>query len=249
MSKTKCHYVYKTTNLVNHKIYVGKRSYAGLIEEDSYLGSGTLLKRALNKYGSGNFTKEILFILDSAEEAFSKEEEIVTPEFIAREDTYNLCIGGGAVTGMKHSEESKSKIRDKLKNREFSEEHRKKISDSKKGTVFSDEWKHNISEAGKGKHPSKETRKKMSESRKGKSKNLTEEQKKLWSENKKGSNNPMYGIKGKDHPSYGKVMTEEDKEIMRQKMKNKPDLTCPHCGKVGNYFGMKRWHFNNCKLK
>tara|TARA_R110002126_G_scaffold244868_1_gene388160 strand:+ start:1173 stop:1757 length:585 start_codon:yes stop_codon:yes gene_type:complete len=26
-------------------------------------------------------------------------------------------------------------------------------------------------------------------------------------------------------------------------------LTCPHCNKIGNLGGMKRWHMDNCKLK
>ena len=25
------------------------------------------------------------------------------------------------------------------------------------------------------------------------------------------------------------------------------DTTCPHCGKIGQYRAMKRWHFDNCK--
>lgn len=47
--------IYKTTNLLNGIIYVGKdkRSRPG------YLGSGTHLKRALLKYGKENFMKEI----------------------------------------------------------------------------------------------------------------------------------------------------------------------------------------------
>lgn len=30
---------------------------------------------------------------------------------------------------------------------------------------------------------------------------------------------------------------------------NKTELTCPHCNKVGNLGNMKRWHFDNCKVK
>ena len=52
-------YVYKTTNLINGKIYIGiskKKSTDSL----SYLGSGKALKRALIKYGKINFKKEII---------------------------------------------------------------------------------------------------------------------------------------------------------------------------------------------
>ena len=51
--------------------------------------------------------------------------------------------------------------------------------------------------------------------------------------------------------------TEETKEKMRQARLGKPnpassagclkEVTCPHCGKVGQSGGMRRWHFNNCK--
>lgn len=51
-------YIYKTTNLVNGKIYVGKRQMPHF--DDSYYGSGTVFKAALKKYGKANFKREIL---------------------------------------------------------------------------------------------------------------------------------------------------------------------------------------------
>ena len=52
--------VYKTTNLLNNKIYIGLHETEDL--NDSYLGSGILLKQAIKKYGSNNFKKEIVVI-------------------------------------------------------------------------------------------------------------------------------------------------------------------------------------------
>lgn len=52
-------YIYMTTNLINGKKYIGK--HKGELN-DSYLGSGTLLLRAIKKYGKENFKKEILYI-------------------------------------------------------------------------------------------------------------------------------------------------------------------------------------------
>ena len=51
-------YVYKTTNLINGKTYVGKhrRSYF----DKKYYGSGKHLKSAINKYGIENFKVEVL---------------------------------------------------------------------------------------------------------------------------------------------------------------------------------------------
>ena len=48
--------IYKTTNLINGKIYVGQDTK----NNPNYLGSGKILKFALKKYGIENFKKEIL---------------------------------------------------------------------------------------------------------------------------------------------------------------------------------------------
>ena len=84
--------IYKITNKLNGKIYVGKHQTKDL--NDGYMGSGKLLRRAIAKYGIEKFKKEILFQFDSETEMNSKEAELVTEEFCLREDTYNLCEGG-----------------------------------------------------------------------------------------------------------------------------------------------------------
>lgn len=84
--------VYKTTNLVNGKIYIGKHVTSDL--DDAYLGSGKLLNAAIKKYGKENFKKEILFVFDSEDLMNSKEKELVTSEFTLLETNYNLCPGG-----------------------------------------------------------------------------------------------------------------------------------------------------------
>jgi hypothetical protein len=83
--------VYRTTNLVNSKYYIGV--HKTFVPNDSYLGSGKLLKRAIAKYGEENFRKEVLFQYDNAEEAFKKEFELVEA---AKPDKfcYNLRQGG-----------------------------------------------------------------------------------------------------------------------------------------------------------
>ena len=84
--------IYKTTNVVNDKIYIGKHQTLNL--GDGYLGSGKILLRAVNKYGKDKFISEILYIFDSIEEMDDMERKIVDDEFISRKDTYNLTIGG-----------------------------------------------------------------------------------------------------------------------------------------------------------
>ena len=84
--------VYKTTNIINNKIYIGIHKTKDT--NDYYLGSGIILKRAIQKYGIENFKKEILFIFDSPNEMYDKEKEIVNKLYLESENTYNIIIGG-----------------------------------------------------------------------------------------------------------------------------------------------------------
>jgi len=61
---------------------------------DSYMGSGLRIQYAIKKYGIENFEKTILFECASAEEMNAKEAEIVNEDFIARDDVYNIKLGG-----------------------------------------------------------------------------------------------------------------------------------------------------------
>ena len=84
--------IYKITNTVNNKIYIG--SHKTLDINDNYMGSGKYLKYAINKYGLDNFKKEILFLFDNPADMYKKEAELVNIDFISEEYTYNLKCGG-----------------------------------------------------------------------------------------------------------------------------------------------------------
>ena len=120
------HLIYKIVNKINNKIYIGKHSTKN--PYDNYMGSGKAINAAINKYGSENFEKSILHCFDSEDKAYLKESEIVTAEFVKREDTYNLIVGGeGLSTGennpffnKKHSEETR--LRMSLNHADFSGE-------------------------------------------------------------------------------------------------------------------------------
>lgn len=161
------HIVYKTTNVVNNKIYIGVHSTEDI--EDGYLGSGKLLHKAIVKYGKSNFTREIIKLCDSRDEALELERLLVDKEFLKREDVYNLVIGGPRGNhNYSTSEETKKKISEANKGKPVSEETKRKISETltgrpspQKGTKHSDESKAKMSLASKGRTLSAEWRAKI----------------------------------------------------------------------------------------
>lgn len=130
--------VYKTTNVTNGKFYIGVHKTDNV--NDDYLGSGKVLKRAISKYGIHNFSKEILFIFENAEDAYLKEKELVNEELILSDESYNLRLGGfggfdwiiknklqGNRTGSVVSQETKDKIRAANLGKSHSEEAKNKM--------------------------------------------------------------------------------------------------------------------------
>ena len=139
--------IYQITNLINQKIYVGMHKTTNL--NDNYFGSGKHIRRAIKKYGIENFQKDILFVFDNKQDMLDKEQEIVSLEFCARKDTYNLKEGGqggfdyinennmGGFSGRTHTAESLQKISEKLTGRtypdkiyNFTDEGRAKIGET-----------------------------------------------------------------------------------------------------------------------
>ncbi len=84
--------IYKTTNKIDGKFYIGKHQAKDL--DDGYMGSGKYLKRAIEKHGIENFDKEILFVFDNETDMNAKEAELVTDAFVKEDTNYNLCPGG-----------------------------------------------------------------------------------------------------------------------------------------------------------
>lgn len=102
-------YIYKTTNLINYKIYIGQHKSEKF--DKSYYGSGKYLHNSINKYGIENFKVEII------KECFNKEEldfyEIYYIDYFNSRDKsigYNITIGGYGCRGYKFTEEDKIKI-------------------------------------------------------------------------------------------------------------------------------------------
>jgi group I intron endonuclease len=109
-------YIYKTTNLINGKIYIGKSELS--IFRKNYLGSGIILKRAIKKYSKKCFKKTILFKCSNKKELCEKEIYYIAL-YNSRDHNigYNISEGGdgGSFKGRKHSEETKIKMRNSSK--------------------------------------------------------------------------------------------------------------------------------------
>lgn len=109
--------IYKITNLINKKIYIGQHVTCNI--NDDYMGSGIYLKHAIEKHGIENFKKEILFECNNQEELDKKEAELVNEEFIKRKDTYNLNLGGSSWYYVNKSGKAKSSEHWKLAHKKF----------------------------------------------------------------------------------------------------------------------------------
>lgn len=148
-------YIYKTINLVNNKIYVGKKK--GSIEEtESYLGSGKILLDAIKKYGRENFKKEILCICSSFSEQNEKEKYWIS-QLNSRDLTIGYNIGlGGEFGDVFTNHPDKEKIREKIrkaitgvKHPEWRNDLKSQVQTGKKHKKYSDKGRSNCSEAQK----------------------------------------------------------------------------------------------------
>ena len=114
----KYNFIYKTTNLLNGKIYVG--SHCTDDSSDKYLGSGIKLINSVNSHGRENFKRDILEYCHSQDrEDLYKMEEKWIRKLNSVEKGYNLtyqCGGGDLLT--KHPDLDKIKLKISKKVRE-----------------------------------------------------------------------------------------------------------------------------------
>lgn len=111
--------IYKITNVINGKIYIGQTIRIG-VQFDNYWCSGKIIEQSIKKYGKDNFTKEILMECDCQEDA-NEAEKFYINEFGSTDVLigYNISIGGHTIMsgdknpmyGKKHSFISKEKMK------------------------------------------------------------------------------------------------------------------------------------------
>ena len=208
-------YIYKTTNMINGKIYIGKRILPEF--DPNYKGSGKILKLAFDKYGWENFIVEFLSPCFSADE-LNAEEQMAIYLYDSRNRSvgYNIARGGEGFNGKDLSPDKYAKWCAKISSSKSGVsvplERRRRIASTLKGSKLSLEHRMHISQGVKGKVLSEATRLKISKSN-------------------SGELNGMYGRSGVLHPSYGQTRSEESKARMRAGNKNKKyNCTCKVCG-------------------
>lgn len=175
--------IYKITNQINGKIYIGKTTLPieKRLKRHFYLASKKInryLYDAINKYNKENF---IIELLEECEYNLANEREIYYINFYNstnKEMGYNMTIGGD---GGRMPEESLKKMILKKTGMKLSEEHKRKISEANKG---------------KNPHPmTEECREKIRQS-------LL----------KSGHKPPVTHWKTEEHPMYGKTHSDEAKQ-------------------------------------
>lgn len=101
-------YIYKTTNLVNGKIYIGKKESSEFVP--TYYGSGLLLQKALSKYGKENFKVELIERATSIADLNKKEQKWIAyyklPDLTLG---YNIAQGGDGGNLTKHYSNTQKK--------------------------------------------------------------------------------------------------------------------------------------------
>lgn len=90
--------IYKITNLINGKIYIGKDESDRL----NYFGSGKIIKSAINKYGLANFKKEILEICNNREKLCEREKFWIKQVNTKSPIGYNIANGGNGGDTITH---------------------------------------------------------------------------------------------------------------------------------------------------
>jgi hypothetical protein len=245
--------IYKTTNLVNGKYYIGKHITKD--PYDSYLGSGERLQYALKKYGKHNFIKDVLYIFDEEWKMELAERILVV---VDRETNYNIARGGQGGCIVLHKshplyEQTCKKISKSL-NEMFAnttkEERQEKYSlgDFHVGRKRSEDTKRKMSAASKlvdrsymiGRSVSVETRTKLSNANKGKKRSA---------EHKKNISSNHHDVSGINNPMFGRKHSDHAKKLASEKAKNRKRIICDYCHKDCDASNHARWHGEKCKKK
>ena len=202
-------FIYKTTCLINGKIYIGKHEGS---ESDNYLGSGTVFEFALKKYGRKNFKREILRRCETLHE-LRIWEHVFIKKYHAQDPSIGYNIADGDVNTTEFNPAKLPEVREKMliKNRQTTRdpEYRRRHSEIMK------EYYKTHPATFTGKHHSEKTKEKIRQKRLGsvaynRGVPASEEQKRKQSEKMKGR------YVGEKNPNYGHRWTEEQRKHLSE---------------------------------
>ena len=167
-------YIYKTTNLINNKIYIGKHMSEKVSK--TYKGSGKILKQAFKKYGKENFLCEVIATANTEDELNNLEAYWIE-QYNSRDPEigYNIVAGGLGTSGYKHTEEAKQKMSKAKTGRRLTEEWKRHVSEANRGKFVSEETREKLRQANIGKKRTEDTRKKLKEAHKRNPRNFTDD--------------------------------------------------------------------------
>ena len=155
--------VYKHTNLINNKCYIGITSQKNPNKRwDNGRGykNNSYFWNAIQKYGWDNFSHEILY--RDLTKARAEEEEIkLIKHFQSNMHDFGYNIESGGHSRGRVSDLTKEKIRNAKLGSKLSEDAKKKIGASHKGKPKSEEHKKKIGDGNRGKKVSEESKEKM----------------------------------------------------------------------------------------
>lgn len=187
--------VYKITNIINKKVYIGSSCNAKqrltyhkkLLKNDK---GQTILQKAWNKYGEVNFKFEIMLYC-SKDDLLFYEQRAINVFKAASVNGYNICAIAGNTLGRKNSESIKEKMSNNRRGKPAWNKGKKmpacvgiKIAKANRSRIWKEETKRKMSVAHIGKKLSIHHSNKISESLIGHA--VTEEIKKKMSEAHKG---------------------------------------------------------------
>jgi len=264
--------IYKITNLLTNKSYVGKHITTNI--NDKYMGSGQILKQSFKKHGISNFTKEIIEECENEELMNQREIFWISELNTFSPNGYNINTGGKGGDNFTHNP-NKEQIR--LRMIEYkrnnpqlcSEETRwhfdncllnssnenKKRSFEKKQCPYCLKFRTPQILAQSHFDFCKENPNRVFKDYSYK-KNSPESLKKSYETRVKNNNLKMIeGTKEKIKVTLTGIkrsdsFKEKQKINLTKRWENMNDVTCPHCNLTSKNLGnMNRWHFENCKQK
>lgn len=171
--------IYKVTNLVNNKVYIGKTVHKLEKRRKNHISDAKakrhnmLFHKAIRKYGEENFCWEILDTVMFSDLLLELEKFYIQKYNSRVPNGYNMTDGGEGVAGHKHSKETREKLRLSHLGKTPSAETRKKMSAAGMGKITSEETREKIrlqklgNKWNLGSHRSEESKKKMSIARTG----------------------------------------------------------------------------------